>query len=111
MAGPVDYAYTPNADTVDRLAINKCIDAQFGPSKPAAPPTSGSPGTPATTSAPPTVEGPGSTSHGTDAQFCTSHQCIKNFSNGNGYIVQCQDGKWSHSGGSSGACSDHGGET
>jgi hypothetical protein len=24
--------------------------------------------------------------------------------------VECSDGKWSHSGGISGACSDHGGE-
>lgn len=56
------------------------------------------------------VEQPGSTSHATDDQFCSAHQCIENFPNGNGSIVQCQDGEWSHSGGLSGACSDHGGE-
>jgi hypothetical protein len=43
--------------------------------------------------------------------FCTTHTCIPNFPNGNGYIVQCADGEWSHSGGLSGACSDHGGES
>lgn len=57
-----------------------------------------------------TVEGPGSSSHATDAQFCSTHECIENFGSGHGYIVQCADGQWSHSGGLSGACSDHGGE-
>lgn len=58
----------------------------------------------------PSVESPGSSSHATDSQFCSIHSCIENFPNGNGYIVQCSDGTWSHSGGLSGACSDHGGE-
>jgi hypothetical protein len=58
----------------------------------------------------PAVEGPGSTSHATDSQFCSTHACIPNFPNGSGTIVQCADGDWSHSGGLSGACSDHGGE-
>jgi hypothetical protein len=44
-------------------------------------------------SAAPTVEGPGSTSHARDAQFCSTHQCIENFPNGHGYIVQCVDGE------------------
>lgn len=57
------------------------------------------------------VEGPGSTSHATDSEFCSTHACIANFPNGNGSIVQCSDGEWSHSGGLSGACSDHGGES
>jgi hypothetical protein len=43
--------------------------------------------------------------------FCDTHACIDNFDNGNGYIVQCADGMWSHSGGIQGACSWHGGET
>ncbi len=45
------------------------------------------------------------------ADFCDTHQCIENFPNGNGYVVQCNDGMWSQSGGISGACSDHGGES
>ena len=56
------------------------------------------------------VEAPGSSSHATDVEFCSAHECIPNFPNGNGDIVQCADGEWSHSGGLSGACSDHGGE-
>jgi hypothetical protein len=43
--------------------------------------------------------------------FCATHTCIPNFPNGTGYIVQCSDGEWSHSGGRPGACSYHGGET
>ena len=35
---------------------------------------------------------------------------IPNYSNGNGYPVECADGTWSDSGGIQGACSDHGGE-
>lgn len=54
-------------------------------------------------------EGPGSLSHAEDAQFCASHECIANFPNGHGEVVECGDGEWSHSGGISGACSDHGG--
>ncbi len=48
--------------------------------------------------------------HASDAQFCSAHTCIKNFPNGNGTVVQCADGEWSHSGGLSGECSDHGGD-
>jgi hypothetical protein len=42
--------------------------------------------------------------------FCDTHSCIDNFTNGTGYVVQCADGTWSHSGGRPGACSWHGGE-
>jgi hypothetical protein len=45
------------------------------------------------------------------ASFCDTHACIANFDNGSGYIVRCNDGMWSHSGGLSGACSYHGGES
>jgi hypothetical protein len=54
------------------------------------------------------ADGSGGTS---DASFCDTHHCIPNFDNGNGYIVQCRDGMWSHSGGIQGACSHHGGES
>jgi hypothetical protein len=46
-----------------------------------------------------------------DQSFCDTHQCIDNFDNGTGYIVECNDGEWSHSGGRPGACSYHGGES
>jgi hypothetical protein len=36
---------------------------------------------------------------GGDMSFCDSHPCIDNFDEGTGYIVQCSDGEWSHSGG------------
>jgi opacity protein-like surface antigen len=39
--------------------------------------------------------------------FCKRHRCIPNFYAGHGYIVQCRDGMWSHSGGRPGACSYH----
>jgi hypothetical protein len=57
------------------------------------------------------AEGPGSFTHAGDTRFCSSHSCIPNFPNGNDSVVQCVDGEWSHSGGLSGACSDHGGES
>ncbi len=41
--------------------------------------------------------------------FCTTHDCIPNYPNGNGSTVQCSDGSFSHSGGIQGACSHHGG--
>jgi hypothetical protein len=45
-----------------------------------------------------------------DGDFCSSHECIGDWDNASGYVVQCSDGTWSHSGGVSGACSWHGGE-
>ena len=81
----------------------------LGSSAASSPTTSTSSST-STSTPEPSVEGPGSFSHATDAQFCSTHTCIENFPNGSGYIVQCADGEWSHSGGRSGACSDHGGE-
>jgi hypothetical protein len=46
---------------------------------------------------------------GDDPSFCDTHDCIPNFDNGNGSVVQCTDGTYSHSGGIQGACSHHGG--
>jgi hypothetical protein len=42
--------------------------------------------------------------------FCDTHPCIPGFDEGEGSVVQCADGMWSHSGGLPGACSYHGGE-
>lgn len=53
---------------------------------------------------------PGSTSHEGDVQFCSEHECIGDFEGEDGYVVECSDGTYSHAGGISGACSDHGGE-
>jgi hypothetical protein len=41
--------------------------------------------------------------------FCSTHDCIPNYPNGNGSTVQCSDGSYSQSGGIQGACSHHGG--
>ena len=43
--------------------------------------------------------------------FCSTHHCIGDWDGEaakGGTIVQCADGPWSHAGGFSGACSDHG---
>ena len=48
---------------------------------------------------------------GQQSGFCATHTCISSFASGHGYIVQCNDGMWSHSGGVQGACSGHGGES
>jgi hypothetical protein len=52
----------------------------------------------------------GSYSHGSDQAFCEEHECIGEFESDDGYVAECTDGTYSHSGGKSGACSDHGGE-
>jgi hypothetical protein len=59
---------------------------------------------------PPAIPPP-SNSGSSAADFCAMHTCIDSFYDGAGYIVQCNDGMWSHSGGLSGACSYHGGES
>ena len=44
------------------------------------------------------------------ASFCNYFNCIASFwSSTNGYVVECVDGKYSHSGGVQGACSQHSG--
>jgi hypothetical protein len=54
---------------------------------------------------------PGSTIYGryVPSTFCSYFSCISSFWNGNGYVVECQDGMYSKSGGLSGSCSHHGG--
>lgn len=42
--------------------------------------------------------------------FCAYFTCIKSFwESTNGYVVECWDGEYSHSGGRPGACSRNGG--
>src|SRR5262249_20411269 len=44
------------------------------------------------------------------AGICHYFACIKGFWNQtNGYVMQCRDGPFSHSGGRRGSCSSHGG--
>lgn len=44
------------------------------------------------------------------SSFCSYFDCIPNFPNGTGYVVECNDSMFSHSGGRQGACSYHDGE-
>ena len=45
------------------------------------------------------------------SDFCAYFSCIKSFwQSTNGYVVECGDGEYSHSGGVRGACSRNGGE-
>jgi hypothetical protein len=41
--------------------------------------------------------------------FSDYFACIGNFWNGNGYVMECEDGMYSKSGGIRGSCSYHGG--
>jgi hypothetical protein len=43
------------------------------------------------------------------ADFCAYFSCIPNFPNGTGYVMECNDGMFSKSGGRSGSCSYHDG--
>jgi hypothetical protein len=52
----------------------------------------------------------GSSSHAGDTKFCEEHTCEGDFTGEDGTVVECSDGTYSHAGGISGACSDHGGE-
>ncbi|MFC7763744.1 hypothetical protein ACFQY4_41250 [Catellatospora bangladeshensis] len=45
-----------------------------------------------------------------DAAFCDYFECVKNFWQSKGYVVQCEDGTFSKAGGRGGACVQHGGE-
>lgn len=54
--------------------------------------------------------GTGNHVYSPEAHTCTYFNCIKNFGNGHGYMVECNDGTYSMSGGIDGVCDDHGGE-
>jgi hypothetical protein len=108
-SGHVRFVLHPSAGTwqISSIAAS-CTPSAARPTQ--APTSQASPTQtrPATPTAPP-VEGPGSTSHATDSEFCATHDCIGSFTTEPGYIVQCSDGTYSHSGGISGSCSRHGG--
>lgn len=55
--------------------------------------------------------GNGSDVRNPPADICTYFNCIDSFRDGNGFMVECNDGMYSMSGGISGACSYHGGES
>lgn len=52
----------------------------------------------------------GSTISSPPSNFCDYFNCIPSFwQSTKGYVEECQDGTYSHSGGRSGSCSSHGG--
>jgi hypothetical protein len=51
----------------------------------------------------------GSLIYSPPADFCSYFECISSFWEGKGYVVECNDGMYSKSGGIRGACSYHGG--
>src|SRR6266567_9391142 len=50
---------------------------------------------------------PGNLIYNPHASFCSYFACIGNFWNGRGYVVECNDGDYSKSGGIRGSCSYH----
>jgi hypothetical protein len=54
--------------------------------------------------------GRGSLVYNPPSNVCNYFNCIANFPNGVGYMVECNDGTYSMSGGRPGACSGHDGE-
>ncbi|HEX6540659.1 MAG TPA: hypothetical protein VF040_02805 [Ktedonobacterales bacterium] len=44
------------------------------------------------------------------AAFCDVFSCVASFWDGSGYVVECQDGIYSKTGGRTGSCGGHGGE-
>lgn len=54
---------------------------------------------------------PGSPIYSPASGFCAYFSCITSFWSGTGYVVKCADGMYSKSGGHTGSCSRHGGDT
>lgn len=95
--------YTVNGYAITSAAISQITTA------PPAPPVANLCG------APPNPYGYNLCGHGNrvtspPADICSYFNCIGNFDNGRGYMVECHDGMYSMSGGIRGACSYHDGE-
>lgn len=118
--GPVKPAAvtTPKPPVVDRRRKHhhRPAPAPVATTPTAAPAPAATTPTQTQTQAPPQAPPPsptedvGSSSHAGDAQFCSAHQCIGDFTGEGGTIVRCADNTYSHAGGISGSCSHHGGE-
>lgn len=84
------------------------------PTDPPAPPPTQPPAPPAKTGVNGNPWGydfnPGSPIYNPPADFCSYFNCISNFGNSPGYVVECHDGMYATSGGRTGSCSRHGGE-
>jgi hypothetical protein len=98
--GEVRFSLAAVSRYSEAQAASYAASHDLGPSDSSAP-----------TDQPGTSAGSGNSAQPGTADFCTTHDCIASFDSGNGSIVQCNDGQWSQSGGLSGACSSHGGES
>jgi hypothetical protein len=67
------------------------------------------PGAEPPTEPPPTTAEPTTERPPEDGSFCETHECVGDFGNEPGSVVECGDGSYSHAGGIQGACSHHGG--
>lgn len=106
---PADTTPTDTTPTDTTPTDTTSTDTTPTDSTPAPTETTPTDTTPSSNPAAPSEE-VGSYSHADDAGFCSAHTCIGDFQGEGGYIVECQDGTYSHAGGISGACSHHGGE-
>lgn len=52
---------------------------------------------------------PGNFIYSPPSAFCTYFSCVNTFLHGHGYVVECQDGEYSKSGGFQSVCANHGG--
>lgn len=111
------------SDSPSAADVTTAPATSAAPAKPA-PPTSRAPApAPARSTAPPKPSlcgapenpfgynfcGRGGYIYSPAGTVCSYFDCIANFYNGSGYMVECSDGTYSMSGGRRGACSYHGG--
>lgn len=121
-AQPTSAAALPSSAPPSSAVAELSPSPTSAPALPVPTPTTKAPKPPATTSkAPPSTCGAppnpfgytfcsGSTITDPPADFCSYFNCIDNFwKSTNGYVIECEDHMFSHSGGRSGSCSYHGG--
>jgi cytoskeletal protein RodZ len=110
---PVVTTHSPTtAPTTASVAPTSAAPTSTAQTAPAPPPTSQAPDTcggPANPDGYTLCPG-GSLIYSPASDVCDYFDCIANFQNGRGYMVECNDGTYSKSGGRRGDCSDHGGE-
>jgi hypothetical protein len=107
---PVERPHT--APSSSELEVPQSNEAPSEPTPAEGSPSEGSPGEPPSSEPGSSEAGEdevGSASHEGDTSFCAEHECIGKFTTEPGTVVECADGSYSHAGGISGACSDHGG--
>jgi hypothetical protein len=122
-AAPTDSPTALTVKPTNTPAPKPTIIPTIAPTEPPVIPTSAPTQVPPAPTQPPTRSGiygnpwgydltpSGNLIYNPPADFCTYFNCIKSFwESTNGYVDECADGMYSHSGGVRGACSRHGGE-